>query len=1033
MVRAPHPDRFAISVLPSSTIFGSRSSPKRRRRRNSRRIRLRSPHPFPTLTRTCQARRDGRDEPFAFASREFLRRLLIGKQVKFRVEYAVASIGREFGQVYVGDVNAALESVANGWAKVRVGGGDRASNHDDLVAAETAAQAKGVGAWTKDPTQLANFAVRNVPQNFDPNASLIPAMKGRPVPCVVEAVLNGAALRVQLMTDGAESRYATCVVFLAGVQAPALRSSNRSRANHNQSGGDDDAGGAPIGGDVASATTDASGDSGAAAKPEPFAREAKHFTEVRLLHRDVRIVPEGTDKFNNLFCTVQTPDGADLAEALAGNGLARCVDWSLAMITAGASKLRAAEKAAKQARRCVWRDYVAPPPNPNSLVGKSFVGVVVEAVSGDSIVVADAETDAERRVTLSSIRAPKLGNERRGIKPEPWAHEAKEFLRARCVGKKVKVSMEYARKIPTGGHANNGQPEAPGITLEMGTVMLPTDQLKGEDGRATNDARGGGGEDRGELNVAEMLVLRGFATVVRHRNDDDERSLRYDDLVQAEQRAIKGKKGVQNKDKPAPAHHVNDVSANAQKSRQILPFLQRAGRSHAVVDYVLSGHRLKLSVPKEGVIVAFAIAGVRCPRGDEPGAAEAYRFVRRALTQRDCEIEVEAVDKSGTFLGTLTYGGKQGKEPNRVNGLNLGVELLRRGLAALHDSYDPRGRTNGPELVTAQDAAKRARVGKWVDWSPEKEAAERAALLEGAHGEGAHGEGAHSGDARAGPAELCELGVTEVVGAGRFFCQRANTGGDRAAWLHSQLQTLSPNVSRVGFEPRKGALVAGRFTGDDEWYRCVVVAVMGARGTSDEAYVVHYSDFGNGETLPRDRLAPLAPELASTPPLAHLCVLSHVAFGASGRARTEHASAAEALFASLVSGGTAMNARIDERRRAPDSPWDPDAAPEWHVTLGGDFGDEPGGADMEGADREGADMEGADPGAEGESVNAAMVAAGLARVDRRSAKDPSAKNLLDAMERARRERRGMWEYGDVDSDDEEEERPKAPGAWGRRR
>ena len=51
------------------------------------------------------------DEPFAFASREFLRRLLIGKQVKFRVEYAVQSIGREFGQVYVGDVNAGLMPV----------------------------------------------------------------------------------------------------------------------------------------------------------------------------------------------------------------------------------------------------------------------------------------------------------------------------------------------------------------------------------------------------------------------------------------------------------------------------------------------------------------------------------------------------------------------------------------------------------------------------------------------------------------------------------------------------------------------------------------------------------------------------------------------------------------------------------------------------------------------------------------------------------------------------------------------------------
>ena len=99
------------------------------------------------------------------------------------------------------------------------------------------------------------------------------------------------------------------------------------------------------------------------------------------------------------------------------------------MITAGASKLRAAEKAAKAHRRCVWRDYVAPPPNPNSLVGKNFVGVVVEAASGDSIVVADAETgrgatgdavldprpEARQRATRDQARA--VGARGEGVSP----------------------------------------------------------------------------------------------------------------------------------------------------------------------------------------------------------------------------------------------------------------------------------------------------------------------------------------------------------------------------------------------------------------------------------------------------------------------------------------------------------------------------------------------------------------------------------------------------------------------------------------
>lgn len=136
MVRAPRPDRFAISnpsstkARPEADFWSSARSVLAVTPATPRaltRIRLRSPPSSPKTK--PQARRDGRDEPFAFASREFPRRLLIGKQVKFRVEYAVQSIGREFGQVYVGDVNAAVESVANGWAKVRVGGGDQASNH----------------------------------------------------------------------------------------------------------------------------------------------------------------------------------------------------------------------------------------------------------------------------------------------------------------------------------------------------------------------------------------------------------------------------------------------------------------------------------------------------------------------------------------------------------------------------------------------------------------------------------------------------------------------------------------------------------------------------------------------------------------------------------------------------------------------------------------------------------------------------------------------------------------------------------------
>lgn len=39
-------------------------------------------------------------------------------------------------------------------------------------------------------------------------------------------------------------------------------------------------------------------------------------------------------------------------------------------------------------------------------------------------------------------------------------------------------------------------------------------------------------------NVAEALISKGFASTVRHRQDDDHRSSRYDDLLAAEMRYV---------------------------------------------------------------------------------------------------------------------------------------------------------------------------------------------------------------------------------------------------------------------------------------------------------------------------------------------------------------------------------------------------------------------------------------------------------------------------------------------------------------
>ena len=49
------------------------------------------------------ARREGdTEEAFAWQSREFLRKLCVGKVVEFAVEYSVAAINRDFGTLALG-------------------------------------------------------------------------------------------------------------------------------------------------------------------------------------------------------------------------------------------------------------------------------------------------------------------------------------------------------------------------------------------------------------------------------------------------------------------------------------------------------------------------------------------------------------------------------------------------------------------------------------------------------------------------------------------------------------------------------------------------------------------------------------------------------------------------------------------------------------------------------------------------------------------------------------------------------------------
>ncbi|XP_078433452.1 TUDOR-SN protein 1 [Wolffia australiana] len=921
------------------------------------------------------ARRGTDDEPFAWDSREFLRKLCIGKDVTFKVDYAVPSIGREFGSVFLGEKNVAALVVSEGWAKVRDQGkqkGEASPFIDDLKNLEEQAKEKGLGIWSQDPEKK-EASKRILPPSAIGDSSSFDAMgflsanKGKPIQGIVEQVRDGSTVRAYLLPD-----FQFVQIFVAGIQAPSMGRRGTVEVLPEVEINDNDANGSATGGQttLTSAQRLAASASSEIA-PDTFAREAKHFTEIRVLNREIRIVLEGLDKFNNLIGSVYYPDGndaKDLALELIQNGLAKYVEWSANMMEEEAKrKLKSAELQAKKERIRLWINYVPPATNSKAIHNQNFSGKVVEVVSGDCVIVADdavpyGSPQAERRVNLSSIRSPKIGNPRRDEKPAPYAREAKEFLRSRLVGRQVNVSMEYSRKVnPSDGPAD-------ARLMDFGSVFLVSPSKEDEAVPASGSQPG--------VNVAELLVARGFASVVRHR-DFEERSSHYDALLAAESRATIGKKGMHSAKDP-PVMHVTDLTTAAgKKARDFLPFLQRGRRQPAVVEYVLSGHRFKLYIPKETCSIAFALSGVRCPGREEPYSEEAIALMRRRILQRDVEIEVETVDRGGTFLGSLWE-----------SRTNAAIGLLEAGLAKFQPSF---GADKIPEshlLIQAEQSAKQQKLKIWENYVEGQEP------VNGAVPEGRR-------------KEVLKVSVTEVLGGGKFYVQTVDD--QRVVALQNQLAGLTLLEAPVlgAFNPEKGELVLAQFSVDNSWNRAMVVnGPRGAVASVDDKFEVFYIDYGNQETVPYSRLRPLDPPLASSPPLAQLCSLAFVRvpnldedFGPE---------AAEFLSERTLSGGPkAFKAQVEERDSSAGKVKGQGTGPLTLVTL----------VDVEA----------------GSSVNAEMLREGLARLERKKRWDSrerqaSLENLEEHEKKAKLERLGIWQYGDVGSDDEDSGPPaRRPG------
>lgn len=665
--------------------------------------------------------------------------------------------------------NIAESLVAEGLATRREG--MRANNPEQNRLSECEEQAKAAkkGMWSDGN---GSHTIRDLKYTIENPRHFVDSHHQKPVNAIIEHVRDGSVVRALLLPD-----YYLVTVMLSGIKCPTFR----READGSET-------------------------------PEPFAAEAKFFTESRLLQRDVQIILESCHN-QNILGTILHPNG-NITELLLKEGFARCVDWSIAVYTRGAEKLRAAERFAKERRLRIWRDYVAPTANLDQK-DKQFVAKVMQVLNADAIVVKLNSGDY-KTIHLSSIRPPRLEGEStqdknkklRPLYDIPYMFEAREFLRKKLIGKKVNVTVDYIRAASPATETVPAFSERTCATVTIGGI-----------------------------NIAEALVSKGLATVIRYRQDDDQRSSHYDELLAAEARAIKNGKGLHSK-KEVPIHRVADISGDTQKAKQFLPFLQRAGRSEAVVEYVFSGSRLKLYLPKETCLITFLLAGIECPRGarnlpglvqeGEPFSEEATLFTKELVLQREVEVEVESMDKAGNFIGWL-----------HIDGANLSVLLVEHALSKVH--FTAERSSYYKSLLSAEEAAKQKKEKVWAHY--EEQPVEEVPTVP---------------EEKERSASYKPVFVTEITDDLHFYVQDVETGTQLEKLMENMRNDIASHPPVEGsYVPRRGEFCIAKFV-DGEWYRARVEKVE-----SPAKVHVFYIDYGNREILPSTRLGTLPPAFST--------------------------------------------------------------------------------------------------------------------------------------------------------------------------
>ena len=431
------------------------------------------------------------EEAFSFESREFLRKLLIGKVVQYKVDYTHNE--RKFGHILYENKNINAEILKNGFAKIAYlpKGHEKLYETElwsDIKEAEKEGKEKKRGMYadsSDNKTHIRNLS--NLSDSEEDKKKVEEAINSnKEIDAIVEYVFNCAIVSVYIPQWSCFAK-----VNLRFVSIPSN------------------------------------------VKEQELFKKGKAYCERMCLSKDIKMKIFDFDQNNNLLCDIIVPDKKQsLSELVLKEGYSKSFTggnknpkiYNLSDINLA----RAAEGEAKSKRLGVWKDAVIVE---SKTLKKDAEDDLSDAKcimvnSGDSLTVLNKKKE-EIRIFLSNLKAPALAKFGTDEQNKPWSFQSRDYVRKKLVGKNLKCDLDYIHTInqeTTKVKGPQGNKSSRRV-MKFYTVYYQNEK-----------------DETQCINIE--LIENGLANLTNYKIEEGNPSREFDSMIKAEQEAKKHKVGL---------------------------------------------------------------------------------------------------------------------------------------------------------------------------------------------------------------------------------------------------------------------------------------------------------------------------------------------------------------------------------------------------------------------------------------------------------------------------------------------------------